>query len=236
MKAQHLQSRSDTMARASSGLRVEALTLLGKGPYSFDVAAGRCVGLSGRSGVGKSVLLKAIADLVEHGGESFLGQVACSSMAAPLWRRQVMLLPAESSWWHDTVEEHFPYSIDDPLVQPLLPRLGFAEDIGHWHVHRLSSGERQRLALLRGLVHAPAVLLLDEPSSALDSSWTEQLESLVHEYQQERGASCVWVSHDSEQLQRVADSCFCVTSGGLEQVAVVRKSVATQSDGAVSWR
>ena len=79
-----------------------------RGPYSLHIAAGECVALRGPSGSGKSLLLRAIADLDPHEGEVTLDGVACEMIPAPEWRRQVALLPVESQWWLDEVGEHFP--------------------------------------------------------------------------------------------------------------------------------
>jgi ABC-type iron transport system FetAB ATPase subunit len=197
-------------------LVVEGLRYLDNGPYSFSVGKRECVGLSGQSGVGKSQLLKAIVDLIPHTGEVRLEGVACSDMPAPQWRKTVGLLPAESSWWFDTVAPHFPNLQHRFLSCGWLEELGFSLDVTSWQVSRLSTGERQRLALLRALVNEPQVLLLDEPTSGLDALYTERLENIVFTYMRSQGAALVWVSHDSEQLLRVANRSFIVTKQGLE--------------------
>src|SRR5690606_12692473 len=129
------------------------------GPIDFAIDAGECVSVSGRSGSGKSVLLRAIADLDPHEGDVFLEGRACSSMPAPQWRRQVTYVAAESGWWHDTVQPQFPAGTD---FSSLLPQVGIAASAAEKPVHRLSTGERQRLALLRALCLDSKALLLDE--------------------------------------------------------------------------
>ncbi|NVN11697.1 ATP-binding cassette domain-containing protein, partial [Nguyenibacter vanlangensis] len=71
-------------------------------------------------------------------------------------------------------------------------------------VHRLSTGERQRLALVRGLRLQPQVLLLDEPCSALDEATTAKVESLLRA-EKDKGAVIILVSHDPAQADRMAD-------------------------------
>jgi ABC-type iron transport system FetAB ATPase subunit len=192
-------------------LRVENLSFLDLGPFQFDVAHGECLGITGPSGSGKTLLLRALADLDPHTGEVYLDGVAAGALPAPHWRRQVGLLPAESAWWADTVGAHF-----DGVAPPWLDRLGFGPEVLHWEVARLSSGERQRLAFLRLLVGQPAVLLLDEPTANLDAANTGRLEDLVRRYREARGAAVVWVTHDLDQLRRVATRCRRLQNGRLE--------------------
>jgi len=191
-------------------LEVDEVAFLDNGPYSFSVSAGECVGLSGRSGIGKTQLLRAIADLIPIAGTVRLEGVAAATMAAPAWRRLVGLVPADPCWWHDRVGEHFPSGEEGEMLLPTLDRLGFGREVLDWEVSRLSSGERQRLALVRALAVAPRVLLLDEPTSALDAYHVGQLEGLVAELRQNRGLGVVWVGHDPAQLNRVANRIFRV--------------------------
>jgi ABC-type iron transport system FetAB ATPase subunit len=73
----------------------------------LGVSAGEIVTLRGASGSGKTLLLRAIADLDPHEGEAFLGGVARSAMSGPEWRRRVRFVAAEAAWWADGVGEHF---------------------------------------------------------------------------------------------------------------------------------
>jgi ABC-type multidrug transport system ATPase subunit len=198
-------------------LVVDALSFLENGPYSFSVGEGECIGLSGQSGIGKSQLLKSIVDLIPHSGEVYLDGVACSDIPAPKWRKQVALVPAESYWWYDRVEQHFPDPRHLFLSCGWLEQLGFPLDVTTWQVSRLSTGERQRLALLRALVNEPRVLLLDEPTSGLDPVYTARFEKILLEYQQQKGSAFVWVTHDREQLQRVAGQAYLVEKNGLQK-------------------
>ena len=81
--------------------------------------------------------------------------------------------------------------------------LGFDPSVVDWTVSRLSSGERQRLAMFRLLENKPRVLLLDEPTANLDTENTLLVENMVAEYVSKHLAAAVWVSHDREQQQRL---------------------------------
>ncbi len=164
---------------------------------NLTIEPGQCAGLAGPSGSGKSLFLRAAADLDSHEGGVWLDGVAADQMPAPQWRRQVGLLPVESAWWHDTVGSHF-----DSVPHGWLKELGFDVEVLDWKISRLSSGERQRLALLRLLVLQPRVLLLDEPTANLDRANIKRVESLLNSCRQSRSLIIIWVSHDLDQLQR----------------------------------
>ena len=170
-----------------------------------------CVTLAGPSGCGKSLLLRAIADLDLHQGEAFLDEEPQSKTPPPRWRSQVGLLPAESHWWAQNVGEHIA-----SVQSKTLEMLGFSETCLTWDVARLSSGERQRLALARLLAGRPRVLLLDEPSANLDQENTQRVERLISAYLRETGAAALWVSHDPSQRERMADSGFLIRNRQLE--------------------
>ena len=166
-------------------------------------------GLNGPSGSGKSLLLRAIADLDPSVGDIFLGKQSRLSMKAHEWRKRVCYLPTESAWWFETVGEHFPVSDAD-----YLPKLGFEDDVLSWKVSRLSSGEKQRLALARCLSRLPEVLLLDEPTASLDESRTHAVEDVVSRYSISRSVPVLWVSHDRNQLQRIAQCVLEIQADG----------------------
>ncbi len=181
-------------------LKVIKLAVLNIPPVSFTLQAGECVGLSGPSGEGKSLLLRALADLIPHEGRVTLDGEDCNHIHPAQWRRRVGLLLPESHWWSDRVGDHFSSPDMDKLMA-----LGFDESVFDWQVSRCSSGEKQRLALLRLLENQPQVLLLDEPTASLDPESVERVESLIKTYRERNASPVLWVSHDAGQLARVAD-------------------------------
>ena len=191
-------------------LRVENLRIHDIGPVSFAVAPGECLGVSGPSGSGKTLMLRAIADMESHGGYVYLDGREQAQMPAPEWRRAVALLPAESMWWFDTVGEHFSQAGSTPYG-----RLGFDRQVFRWPVARLSSGERQRLALLRLLANRPRIVLLDEPTANLDPDNTTRVEEVVRTYRETNGATVLWIGHHPAQLQRVTDRTIRLSNGCL---------------------
>jgi ABC-type iron transport system FetAB ATPase subunit len=132
----------------------------------------------------------------------FLDDVESQTVDAPQWRKMMGLLPAESQWWYDTVGPHFRAAPDG------LHELGFDDDVMRWTTSRLSTGERQRLALLRLLANHPRALLLDEPTASLDRENVSQAEKMIACYRDETDAPVIWVTHDSRQGKRIADRHF----------------------------
>ncbi len=171
------------------------------------------VGLSGESGSGKSKLFRALADLDSHQGKVKLNGIEQQQFRAHQWREKVALLPAETHWWLDTVGEHF-----NCFSQLNLSALGLDNVCADWSVMRLSSGEKQRLGLLRMLENIPLVLLLDEPTANLDKSNSILFENFIKQYLITHKAGALWVSHDIEQLQRVAQRQYKLESGSLNRV------------------
>ncbi len=182
-------------------------------PVSFELEDGACVAVRGPSGAGKTVLLRAIADLDPSDGDVLLDGTAREDMAAPEWRQRVRYLAAEPGWWAPTVAAHFD---DWAAAMPLLERLGLPRDIGAAAVARLSTGERQRLALIRGLALPPRVLLADEPTAALDATTVAAVERWMYELRA-GGMAILWVTHDDAQAMRVAERVLRVAGGQVRE-------------------
>lgn len=191
-----------------SGLHVAALEARGVRVATLSVAAGHCASLSGPSGSGKTLLLRAIADLDDNQGTVRSGSIVRDQVSGPAWRQQVVYVAAESHWWRPRVSDH---ATDWPVS--LLQALGFEPDVLGWEIQRLSSGERQRLALARALAQAPRGLLLDEPTANLDHDNSTRVEQLVADWRNTTAGFVLWVSHDQGQRKRVADSHYIAEAG-----------------------
>lgn len=197
---------------ATDALRLEALAIGTLEAIDLSLAPGEILCLSGASGAGKTRLLRAIADLEPHGGRAWLGEVAQEDVPGHEWRRRVRLVPAESQWWSERVGDHFPAG-----DAPGLAALGLDREALDWPVSRLSSGERQRLALLRALSPAPGALLLDEPTANLDDATTRRVEAWLASAIRQGGWPTLWVAHAPAQIARVATRHLELVDGRLRQ-------------------
>lgn len=202
-------------------LRVHGLQRLGLGPIDLTVPLGSTTVLMGPSGSGKSLLLRALADLDPCHGEVSLDGVSRTTLSAPAWRRRVVYLATDAGWWDEHVGAHF---TDHAAGRDMIAALGLPAEAMDWPVSRASTGERQRLALARTLTlprdaaDVARIFLLDEPTSALDAEAVAQAEAVLRDLPDARTAVFM-VSHDAAQAERLADHRLSLRDGHLETAA-----------------
>lgn len=191
-------------------LRVDNLGIGGLPRLSFTVPGGECLAVEGPSGCGKTRLLRAIADLDPARGYVFLEGAERGEMSAPAWRRRVRYVASEPGWWDETVR---PQLADVEKAARMLSVLGLEDSVLDRPVPSLSSGERQRLAIVRALAGEPRVLLLDEPTAALDQEAAALVEELI-KFQMLAGRCILLVSHDAGQIARLAHARLLLGNAG----------------------
>jgi ABC-type iron transport system FetAB ATPase subunit len=184
-------------------LKVEKLAIAGLPLLSFEVAAGECLAIEGPSGAGKTRILRALADLDPAGGYVFFEGAERSEVSASEWRRQVRYVSAEPGWWAETPLQHVLHQPERTRFERLAASLGIAHEALDRPIAQLSTGERLRLGLARALADEPRVILLDEPTGALDPAASALVEELIR-FQVLARRSVVLVSHDGAQVRRLA--------------------------------
>lgn len=187
------------IAPAAPRLQVIQLQSALAGPFTLALAAGECLTISGPSGAGKSLLLRMLCDLDPNTGEALLNGVPRASIDAPAWRAAVVYQPAEAAWWLPTAIKHFKPG-QMPRVRELMAQLNLPPSLLEQEIGRLSTGERQRMALVRSLACAPQVLLLDEPTAALDPAAVAAVEALLKK-EVAAGLALILVTHSEAQAR-----------------------------------
>ena len=185
-------------------LKATALQFEHVGPFDLTASTGQCLAVTGPSGAGKSLLLRMIADLLPHRGSCRLDDRDCAAMGAPDWRRLVRYSGSEPGWWGRSIADHFR---DLETMRPAAERLRLPPELFSAAPDRLSTGERQRFALLRAIEQRPRFLLLDEPTSALDHETTLGVEALIADLLGE-DVGVILVSHAADQVERLSDGIF----------------------------
>ncbi len=196
------------IAIAAGGKRlIDGLTL--------DLHSAELLSVCGPSGCGKSTLLRAIAGLVSPTeGLVLLQGSEPRAIGWPVFRRRVVLVSQRPVLFDDTVRENLarpftyryaPSQFPDTAALALLERLGIEPERWKQNALSLSTGQQQRVCVVRALLLRPDVLLLDEPSSALDEQSAAALEDTISRWVREEGGSAILVSHDRYQVARWCD-------------------------------
>jgi sulfonate transport system ATP-binding protein len=193
------------------------------------IEPGEFVAIVGRSGCGKSTLLRLLAGLEvpTQGQVRFDGQAAGSHAdELRMMFQDARLLP----WKRVGANVALGLGASDPAGNPVhrahqaLQQVGLAERAHDWPAV-LSGGQRQRVALARALVHAPRLLLLDEPLGALDALTRIEMQQLIETLWRQQGFTAVLVTHDVSEAVALADRVVLIEDGRIaadERVALER--------------
>lgn len=171
----------------------------------LDIARGEFVALIGRSGSGKSTLLRALSGLDPDVG----GEYAVSGTVAVAFQ-EPRLVP-----WK-RVEANVMLGLQHPdpvtVASRALAEVGLADRAQAWPL-TLSGGEAQRVSLARALVRDPALLLLDEPFSALDALTRISVHRLVVDLWTRHRPGVLLVTHDVDEALQLADRVIVLGAG-----------------------
>ena len=193
---------------------------------SLDIAEGEFVCFLGPSGCGKTTLLRIIAGLeAPDQGRCSLRGVDLAGV--PARRRNFgMVFQSYSLFPNMTARRNVAYGLEcrkwrradiDRRVGEMLA-LVHLQDEADKSPHHLSGGEQQRVALVRALAPQPAVLLLDEPLSALDAKVRESLRGEIRDLHRTLGITTIMVTHDQDEAMEMADRIVVMHRGAIAQV------------------
>lgn len=174
----------------------------------------------GPSGSGKSTLLRLCNRLEAptSGTVRFFGE-DLAGMDPTALRRRIAMVFQQPVALDGTVADNLRQgdaTATDVQIEEALRRVGLHASLADRPADDLSGGERQRLGLARSLMTEPAVVLLDEVTSALDPTNAHRIEQLVDDLKGD-GIHAVWVTHDLDQLRRVADHVVVIIDGQVAQ-------------------
>ncbi len=193
---------------------------------SLEIAAGERFTLLGRSGCGKTTLLRLIAgfETPDSGTITIAGQDVSS---LPIEQRPVGLIFQNYALFpHMTVYDNIavgprirkhPASEIAQNIDELL-EITHLQDLRNAYPGQISGGEAQRVALARAVINRPKILLLDEPLSALDLSLRQHLREELVEMQKALGITFLFVTHDQEEAMSMATRMGIMNNGCLQQV------------------
>jgi sulfonate transport system ATP-binding protein len=171
----------------------------------LEIAPGEFVALIGRSGSGKSTLLRALAGL----DRELAGELTVNGTVAVAFQ-EPRLVPWKRVWANVSLG----LRAADPrsVAGAALAEVGLTEQAGAWPL-TLSGGEAQRASLARALVREPALLLLDEPFSALDALTRMAMHRLVLRLWAHHGPAVLLVTHDVDEALALADRVLVLGNG-----------------------
>lgn len=194
---------------------------------SLSVSTGEFLALVGPSGCGKTSLLKILAGFEDLSGGSLhidgrdMAGVPASARPTRMVFQKLALFP------HKTVAQNIGFPLHlakrpkpeiDAAVRQMLDLMHLKESYLNRLPHELSGGEQQRVALARSMISQPAVLLLDEPMSALDAKLKKSLQAELKHLHRHVGTSFVHVTHDLEEAMMLADRICVMRAGKIVQL------------------
>ena len=210
---------------------------------SFAIDEGETLALVGESGSGKSTLGNVVAGLQvpSAGTLRFRGEILPRA-TSPAARRAIQIVFQDP---FGALDPRMPVSaiIAEPLriqgtanaatrharAAELAAQVGLPPDALNRYPHEFSGGQRQRIAIARALAPSPALIVADEPLSALDVSIQSQILNLMKELQEQHGLSYLFISHDLAVVNHLVDRVAVLYLGRLVEIAARIDLFATPS-------
>ncbi|MGD9346664.1 MAG: dipeptide/oligopeptide/nickel ABC transporter ATP-binding protein [Candidatus Aminicenantes bacterium] len=198
---------------------------------SFEVESGVTLGIMGESGTGKTTLGRVLAGIEKaSGGAVFFGEQRIDALRKEdyaRFRRNVQIVfqnPEGSLNPKKTVEKSLHQVLEligisreerIEVLYNMLQTVGVSDDLLCRYPHQLSGGQNQKVALARVLLLKPDFIILDEPTSALDISVRAQILHLLKEWQAKNRTGFIWISHEREVVDFMADRIAILENGRL---------------------
>lgn len=226
MNARTVGQRPDVPLLQLAGVSKSFGTASAVYPVDLDVEAGSFTTILGPSGCGKSTLLRMIGGFALPSAGKITIDGADVTRLPPQKRPTNMVFQSHGLFPHMTVAENigFGLSIAGRPREEIAERVAGAislvrlDGFAKRPVDRLSGGQQQRVALARALVMRPAILLLDEPLSALDLKLRQAMQEELRHIHRETGGTFISVTHDQSEAFSLADRLIVMNAGRIEQI------------------
>ena len=204
---------------------------------SLDIEEREFVTVIGRSGCGKTTLLRLINHLItpDQGRVVVQGQDVAQTDPIALRRRIGYAIQSVGLFPHMTVEKNIAYvpsisGMDQwkgknrrKLVEELLAQVGLDPTLAGRYPRTLSGGQRQRVGIARALAARPEILLMDEPFGAVDEITRGQLQQEIRRIHEDCGITILFVTHDIEEALKLGSRVLILDQGKIEQYAMPEK-------------
>ena len=199
---------------------------------SIKLKKGKTLGVVGESGSGKTTLGMALAGLNKFEGSVKVNGIDIKDIKTRELRKKIQIVfqdPYNSLNPRMTVAEivgeglrvHFPNLTKEEKKDRIvnaLKEVGLKEEVIDKYPHEFSGGQRQRIAIARALVVEPEILILDEPTYALDVTIAAQVLKLLLKIQKDRGLSYLFISHDMKAIRSVSDDVAVMREGKIVEL------------------
>ena len=198
----------------------------GVADISLQVYEHELLTLLGPSGCGKTTILRAIGGFNKIDSGKILLDGAEVQGLPPEKRPTGMVFQSYNLWPHMTIYENMAFGLKlrktpkkemDAQIAEMLALVKMSGSEKKYPT-QLSGGQQQRVAIARALVLRPAVLLLDEPFSALDAKIRGQMREELKRIQREAGLTVIFVTHDQEEAMAISDRIAVMNQGAIEQL------------------
>lgn len=166
---------------------------------SFDINEGELLYVTGPSGSGKTTLLKILNGLLlPDSGNLFYRKINFFDIDKKILRKKIQLLPQRAVMFEGTVLENLMYAdfATEEKCRIYLEEMNLSPEILSQRALTLSEGQSSRIAAIRSMLMEPDILLLDEPTAALDKENRDNFRNRIISFLDKTKTACIWISHE----------------------------------------
>lgn len=194
---------------------------------SFRVGKGEILGFLGPSGAGKTTTIKILTgQLRQTSGDAYILGRNTKEIDSTIYEQIGIVTDNSGIYENMTVYDNLKYfarilNVNQGRIEELLKRAGLWEHRKK-QVGKLSKGQRQRLVLMRSVLHQPKILFLDEPTSGLDPSTAQEIHRLLKE-QRDKGMAIFLTTHNMEEAAKLCDRVALLNDGNIVEIGSPRE-------------